>query len=226
MLASFLQINLCSKCCTTLLINTPPHFKLSLSTGTKQDRDRYTKKKSPTTDIEKDKPRSMASLTSAHYSSVIPLLLFILFIVSLSTVFCISLLCFIIKLLYVPGQELPSGLTPGTQPFQRESPCVCRNRSPCRRSAFSSLPPGILQDQRLVSEDNLTTFLGLWGSFEKEPGAQKRQMRSRSHMQQLAQLGRKDRAVARAPIRAPQILLPFLPSSTPSVLYEPFHTAD
>ena len=159
MLAFFLQINLCSKCCTTLLINTPPHFRLSLSTGTKQDRDRYTKKKSPTTDIEKDKPRSMASLTSAHYSSVIPLLLFIfIFIVSLSTVSCISLLCIIIKLIYVPGQELPTGLTPGTQPFQRESPCVCRNRSPCRRSAFFSWPPGIL---RLVSEDNLATFLGL-----------------------------------------------------------------
>ena len=164
----------------------------------------------------------MASLTSTHYSSVIPLLLFILFIVSLSTVSCISLLPSI-KHIYVPGQELPTGLTPGTQPFQRESPCVCHNRSPCRRSAFSSWPPGIL---RLVSEDNLTTFLGRWGSFEKEPGAQKRQMRSRSHMQQLAQLGRKDRAVARAPIKAPQILLPFLPSSTPSVLYEPFHTAD
>ena len=168
----------------------------------------------------------MASLTSAHYSSVIPLLLFILFIVSLSTVSCISLLRVSIKLIYIPGREPPSGLTPGTQPFQRESPCVSRNRSPCRRSAFSSLPPGILRDQRLVSEDNLTTFLGLWGSFEKEPGAQKRQMRSRSHMQQLAQLGRKDRTVPRAPIRAPQILLPFLPSLTPSVLYEPFHTAD
>ena len=218
MLASFLQINLCSKCCTTLLINTPPHFRLSLSTGTKQDRDRWTKKKSPTTDVEEDEPRSVASLTSAHYSSVIPLLLFILFIVSLSTVSCISLLPSIKLYMYLV-RSFQAGWLLARSLFSGSLLAFPAIAAHVVDPPFSPCPQGSYETRDWCLRIT-------WGSFEKKPGAQKRQMRSRSHMQQLAQLGRKDRAVARAPIKAPQILLPFLPSLTPSVLYEPFHTAD
>ena len=113
-------------------------------------------------DIEEDIPRSMASCTSTHYASILPFLLFIFFIHSLTTVSCYCHQTYI-----VPGLEPPTGQTPGIQPFPLEFPCVFHNRSPYRSSAFSFWSPEILWDQRLVCKGNFKTFLMFWVMLEK-----------------------------------------------------------
>ena len=83
-------LTILSKYCETLLINTPPHLVLLDPTARKQQcrslihgiRLNY----EATWDIEEDIPRSMASCTSTHYASILPLLLFIFFIHSLPIV--------------------------------------------------------------------------------------------------------------------------------------------
>ena len=123
----------------------------------------------------------------------------------------------VIKLKYVPGQEPPILQTPRRQPFQQQFPSASRNRSPCWSSAFSSLPPGILQDWHLrTTLERQKRNLGRRGKWEAGATCSWRSL-----------VGGIE-GVGQAPIKAPQILLqanslPHPPFSSKSLcLLRPF----
>ena len=104
----------------------------------------------------------MASRATTHDSFVVRL--FFIFSIHLLSINVFSFLKFT-GWSYKPGLELPIVQTDHTRPFQRQSPCVYHNRSPCRSPAFSSLHPGILRDLRLITTSKL--FWGFLGCFWK-----------------------------------------------------------
>ena len=140
------------------------------------------KLKSPTTDVQEDEPGCMAGLAPAHNSSVLPLLLFLLFIGSLWTVSCIF-------------NPLSSNL----------NMYLVRSLQYCRLLAGSLFSSSFLLLPAIAAHVEALHFplcpqgsykIGIWGPLWKGRngtwGAEVNEKQA-PHAVQLAQLGRRDR---------------------------------